>query len=391
MGALPLSDEDEPFNPATIVAHDPDFPEHAVVPPIYQSSLFTFASHAEMRAAFAGEAAHPFYSRVGNPTVAVFEEKIARLEGAEAAKGFASGMGAISASVLACCGAGDRLVAVRNIYPDAYRMFGLLLPRLGIRVDYVDGSDLAGVARALDGARAFYLESPASWVFDCLDVPALAGLARAAGVTTILDNSWATPIFQQPCRHGIDLVLHSASKYISGHSDTVAGVVAGRRDLVERIAREVHPFLGAKLAPFEAWLLIRGLRTLPLRMARHQASALALAERLAGHPAVRRVLHPGRGAAGAALGGWSGLFSFVVGESVSIPDFCDALALFKLGVSWGGHESLALPAAMALLQQQGPNSVRDFAVPERLIRLSIGLEDVEDLWRDLENALTAKP
>jgi cystathionine beta-lyase/cystathionine gamma-synthase len=380
--------EDFPENPATLLAHDPEFAEHAVVPPIYQTSLFTFASHAEMRAAFAGEAAHPFYSRVGNPTVALFEEKIAKLEGAEAAKGFASGMGAISAAVLSCCGAGDRLVVVRNIYPDAYRMFGMLLPRLGVTVEYVDGTDLGAVARALPGATALYLESPASWVFDCLDIPALAKLARAAGATTILDNSWATPIFQRPCRHGIDLVLHSASKYISGHSDTVAGVIAGRSTLIERIGREIHPFLGAKLAPFEAWLLIRGLRTLPLRMARHHATALALAERLAAHDSVRRVLHPGRGTPGTTLAGWSGLFAFEAEESLSIPAFCDALRLFKLGVSWGGHESLALPAAMALLQTQGPNSVRDFAVPERLIRLSIGLEDMEDLWRDLDQALS---
>jgi cystathionine beta-lyase/cystathionine gamma-synthase len=224
-------------------------------------------------------------------------------------------------------------------------------------------------------------------VFQTLDLPGLAALARAAGVTTILDNSWATPIFQRPLAHGIDLVLHSASKFISGHSDTVAGVVAGRRDLLQRINREIHPFLGAKLAPFEAWLLIRGLRTLPLRMAHHHKSALALAERLQAHRRVQRVLHPAFAPACATLTGWSGLFAFEPDDTLSIPAFCDALRLFKIGVSWGGHESLVMPAAAPLLQSQGPNSVRDFSVPERLIRLNVGLEDTEDLWRDLEQAL----
>ena len=381
-----MSDDDFP-SPATILAHDPEFPEQAVVPPIYQTSLFTFADYAEMRAVFAGEAAHPIYSRVGNPTVALFEQKIASLEGAEAAKAFSSGMGAISAAVLSCCGAGDRIVAVRHVYPDAYRLFRTLLPRFGVHVDFVDGSHLAAVERAIDGAKLLYLESPTSWMFDTLDLPALAALAHEAGVTTIIDNSWATPICQRPLAHGIDLVLHSASKYISGHSDTVAGVVAGRRDLVERIAREIHPYLGAKLAPFEAWLLIRGLRTLPLRMQRHQESALELAKRLARHARVRRVLHPGLGGGSPTLTGWSGLFSFEADPSLSIPAFCDALRLFKLGVSWGGHESLVVPASVVHQQQQGPNSARDFGVPENLIRLNVGLEDVEDLWRDLQQAL----
>jgi cystathionine beta-lyase/cystathionine gamma-synthase len=340
-----------------------------------------------MTKVFAGEQAHPVYSRIGNPTVAVFEDKIARLEGAEACRGFASGMAAITASVLACCGAGDRLVVVRHVYPDAYRCFGLLLPRLGIAVDYVDGTDLAAVERALPGARALYLESPTSWVFHTLDLPRLAAMARAAGVATVLDNSWATPIFQRPLAHGIDLVLHSASKYISGHSDTVAGVVAGRHDLIDRINREIHPFLGAKLAPFEAWLLIRGLRTLPLRMAHHHQSALVLAERLKAHRRVRRVHHPAFAPPCATLTGWSGLFAFEPEDGLSIAAFCDALRLFKIGVSWGGHESLVIPAAAPLLQKVGPNSVRDFAVPDRLIRLNVGLEESEDLWRDLDRAL----
>ena len=270
-----------------LVAHD-EGPHvfSAVVPPIVQTSLFTFASYDEMVAAYRGEIVRPIYSRGINPTVRTFEEMLAALEGAEDALGFASGMAAISASVLAFVAPGDRIVAVRNVYPDAFRLFGTLLPRLGVTVEYIDGRDPAAVAAALPGARLLYLESPTSWQIEALDVPALAAAAKAAGVLSIIDNSWATPVFQNPLALGVDLVVHSASKYIGGHSDVVAGVVAGSKVLVDRLRAELYPYAGGRLVPFDAWLLIRGLRTLPLRMLAHQASALALARRLAERPEV---------------------------------------------------------------------------------------------------------
>lgn len=375
----------------TILAHDPAFAEHAVVPPLFQSSLFTFDSYEAMRAAFAGEVRRPVYSRVGNPTTAFFEAKLAALEGAEAARGFASGMAAISGAVLSVVRAGDRVVSVRHVYPDAYRFFEVLLPRLGVTVEYVDGRDLDALARALPGARLLYLESPTSWVFETQELDAVAALARAEGVVTVIDNSWATPVFQNPLRHGIDLVLHSASKYLSGHSDTVAGVVCGGRDLLEQMGRTVVPYLGGKMAPFEAWLLVRGLRTLAVRMREQERRGLAVARRLAEHPRVERVLHPaleGR-VDGVQLRGSSSLFSVELDGSVDVRAFCDALRLFRLGVSWGGHESLVVPAAIALEQAAGPNSVRDFGVGPRLVRLHVGLESVDDLVADLEGALAA--
>ena len=386
--------QDDPDWPeaATILAHDPRFSEGAVVPPVYQTSLFTFESYQQMRATFAGQTGQAVYSRVGNPTTAVFEDKLARLEGAEAARGFASGMAAISGAVLSQVQSGDRLVCVRHVYPDAYRFFEVLLPRMGVRVDYVDGRDPDAVASALVGARVLYLESPTSWVFEVQDLARLTALARREGVTTIVDNSWASPIFQRPLAHGADLVLHSASKYLGGHSDTVAGVVAGSAELIGRINRIVLPYLGAKLAPFEAWLLVRGMRTLEIRMRAHERSAIAVATAMREHPAILRVLHPALDGTvdGTQLTGSSGLFSLELDGDIDVPRFCDALRLFKLGVSWGGHESLVMPAAVVHEQAAaGPNSAIDFGVGPRIVRLHVGLEATGDLIDDLTRALAA--
>jgi cystathionine beta-lyase/cystathionine gamma-synthase len=379
----------EAVDPATIVAHDADWPYGAVVPPIVQTSLFAFGSYQALEDAMAGRARTPIYSRGDNPTVMAFEAKLAALEGAEAARAFASGMAAISAAVLANLQSGERLVCVRHCYPDAYRLFTTLLPRFGIAVEFVDGRDVAAVERALPGARVLYLESPTSVVFETQDLARLAAAAGAAGALTIADNSWASPIFQRPLAHGVDLVLHSASKYLGGHSDTVAGIVCGRAELIARINQGVFPLLGGKLSPLEGWLLLRGLRTLPLRMRRHHESGLAIAGRLDADPHVRRVNHPLLGATGTGtLSGASGLFSFELdGDKAAVRRFCDALRLFKLGVSWGGHESLAFPVAAGLEQAGAANPLRAFGVPPQTIRLHIGLEDPEDLWSDLAQAL----
>ncbi len=373
-----------------IVAHDGSHAFEAVVPPIVQTSLFTFATVADMAGTYAGRIRRDVYSRTTNPTVSLFEAKMAALEGAEDAIGFPSGMAAISGTVLAFVSPGDRIVCVRHVYPDAYRLFETLLRRLGITVDYVDGGDLGAVAAALPGARLLYLESPTSWTMEAHDVGALAALARRHGALSMIDNSWATPVFQRPLALGVDLVVHSASKYIGGHSDVVAGVAAGRAELVSEIRRAICPYIGAKLAPFEAWLLLRGLRTLPARLRQHEAAALTLARRLAEAPGVAAVFHPAlRGALPPGLHGTSGLFSLVMDERVDIPAFCDALTLFKLGVSWGGHESLVVPALVTRVQAAGPNSAVDFGVPERMVRLHVGLEGVEALWTDLAAALAA--
>ncbi len=371
-----------------IVCDDQDHANNPVVGPIYQSSLFTFDSFDQMQETFAGKGNAYIYSRGNNPTAHDFERRIAALEGAEMARGFASGMAAISATVLSIVEAGDRIVAVRHLYGDAYRFFEKLLPRLGVKVDYVDGTDAEAIEAALPGAKLLYLESPTSMVFELQELPRLAKAAKAYGAITMIDNSWATPIFQKPISHGIDLVVHSASKYIGGHSDTVAGVVAGSAKLVSRINELTHPFMGAKLAPVEAFLLTRGLRTLPLRIRRHMDSALLIANRLKQHDRVLKVHHPvysnhpGRG----TLSGFTGLFTFEVDERVDVKRFSNALRFFRMGVSWGGHESLVVPVAASLAQTPGINSFERFGVSPRAIRIHVGLEDAEILWSDLEQA-----
>lgn len=386
----PITGNGDPIRRASmIVAHDGAHPYDAVVPPIVQTSLFTFGSFEEMASTYRGERQRYVYSRTTNPTVRLFEEKMAELEGADDAIGFASGMGAISGSVLAFVEPGDRIVCVKHVYPDAYRLFETLLKAWNVSTTYVDGLDHEAVATALPGARLFYMESPTSWLMQSHDVAALAKLAKAHDVLTLIDNSWATPVFQQPVALGVDLVLHSASKYIGGHSDVVAGVAVGRADLIKQIRTKICPYLGAKLAPFDAWLLLRGLRTLPARMQAHEAAALSVARKLAAHPRVIKVHHPGLGnQLPIGLSGTSGLFSFEFDGTVDIPAFCDATKLFKLGVSWGGHESLVVPALVTRGQAAGPNSALDFGVNEKVVRLHVGLEGADALWDDLANAIT---
>ncbi|KAB0682539.1 PLP-dependent transferase [Aureimonas leprariae] len=384
-------DDFSELDPSFLVAHDGENAYSAVVPPIVQTSLFTFASVKEMEDTYRGLKVRPVYSRGLNPTTRAFEEKLAALEGAEDALGFASGMAAISSTVLTFVEPGDRVVAVRHLYPDAYRLFETLLKRLKVEVTYVDGRDEEAVARALPGAKLFYMESPTSWVMDAHDVSALARAAREHGVLSVIDNSWASPIFQRPLSLGVDIVLHSASKYLGGHSDVVAGVVAGSRELVGRICSQTLPYLGGKLSPFDGWLLLRGLRTLPIRMKAHEADALHVARWLQAHDAVESVQHPAlRGnALPPGLEGTSGLFSFIFKEGVDIAAFADALGVFKLGVSWGGHESLCVPGLVVLAQNQGPNSAHAFGISPRSVRLHVGLEGTTALVADLERAIQA--
>ncbi len=384
-----MSQGNDLFDPASlIVAHDETHAFEAVVPPLVQTSLFTFSSYDEMVSTYRGEKTRPVYTRGLNPTVRLFEEMLAKLEGAEDALGFASGMSAISSTVLSFVSPGDRIVAVRHVYPDAFRLFGTYMKRMNIEVVYVDGRDEAAVEKAMPGAKLFYMESPTSWVMEAHDVGALAAIARRHGAITVIDNSWASPIFQKPVSLGVDLVLHSASKYLGGHSDVVSGVVAGSKAMIDRIRAETYPYLGGKMSPFDAWLLIRGLRTLPIRMKAHQESALEIANRLQALDVVETVCHPGlANRLPPGLNGTSGLFSFIFKPGVDVRAFANQLKLFKLGVSWGGHESLIVPGEVVLEQKAQPNSAHTFGISERSVRLHVGLEGTEALWKDLEPAI----
>ncbi|MGL4280547.1 MAG: aminotransferase class I/II-fold pyridoxal phosphate-dependent enzyme [Albidovulum sp.] len=372
---------------ATLLATAYDGPGGSITPPIVQTSLFAFDSYQDFVDRMAGETSQPVYTRVQNPTVAAFESLMAGAEAGEAAVGFASGMAAISSTVLALVRPGDRIACVEHVYPDAYRLFERLLRPFGIEITYHPASAFERDADLLKGVKLAYLESPSSLVFKPLNLPLVAEHARRHGAVTVIDNSWATPVFQRPLTLGIDIVLHSASKYISGHSDTVAGVVVGSTDLIGRVRDLTLPLLGAKLAPFEAFLLTRGLRTLEVRMQRHQATANHFIEKLATLPQVTAINSPGPNVV-PGLTGRAGLMSVEFDDRVDIPRFVDRLKHFRIGVSWGGFESLVLPAQATLSQQGEQNSAQRFGVSPRLVRFSLGLESPDDLWADLEAALS---
>ncbi len=381
-----MSDTGQP-DLATLLAMVTGGVEGSVTPPIVQTSLFAFDSYQDFVDRMSGATSQPIYTRIQNPTVAVFEDLMAKAEGGEAAVGFASGMAAISSAVLAFVRPGDRIACVEHVYPDAYRLFERLLRPFGVEITYHSTDAFEHDPDLLKGARLAYLESPSSVVFHPMNLSRVTEYAKRNGVLTVTDNSWATPVFQRPLTQGIDIVLHSASKYISGHSDTVAGVVIASSDLITQIRDLSLSLLGGKLAPFEAWLLTRGLRTLEVRMLRHQATTNTFLERLAGLHCVTAVHSPGPNSV-PGLTGRAGLLSVEFDDSVDIPRFVDALKHFRIGVSWGGFESLVMPAQAALSQKGDQNSLQRFGVSPRLVRFSLGLESADDLWADLEDALS---
>ena len=371
---------------STLMAAIIEDADGAMTPPIVQTSLFSFDSYQAFEDRMAGRTNEPIYTRVQNPTVAAFEALMTKAEAGQAAVGFASGMAAIASTLLAFVKPGHTIACVENVYPDTYKFMEQILRPFGVDVSYHSVDAFENDDTLLDGADLAYLESPSSVVFTPLNLQRVAENAKRHRTLTIIDNSWASPVFQRPLTLGIDIVIHSASKYISGHSDTVAGVVISSLDHIARIRDLTLPLLGAKLAPFEAFLLTRGLRTLNARMMQHHATANLFVDRLATVPQVRKINSPGANAV-PGLTGRSGLMSIEFDDIVDIPKFSDALRYFRLGVSWGGFESLILPARVGLAQAGEQNSMQKFGVSPNLVRLNLGLEDAEDLWADFTNAL----
>ncbi len=361
----------------------------AVAPPIFQSSMFAYPTLGALREAVACEMDMPFYTRGHNPTVRLLARKLAALEGAEEALVFASGSAAMAAAVLALVGNGDHVLCVEKPYGWTRALVRETLPRFGIEGEFVDMSDPARVeARLRPNTRLIVLESPNSWTFEQQDLAAIATLARRRGIFTVCDNSYATPLLQRPLALGIDLVVHTLTKYVNGHSDAVAGAVCGARALLERIFRGPYMTLGAVLSPHDAFLVLRGLRTLPLRLERSARSAAAVAAFLGEHPKVRKLWRASEGAdsPGGQLAGANGLLTIAIhGGPSAVERFCDALRRFLLTCSWGGHESLAWPlAALYPKDYRGPLPA---GLSLDMVRLSIGLEPAELLIADLEQAL----
>ncbi len=364
----------------------------AVVPPIFQSSTFHYPPEfSEARAH--GQVA--FYTRLGNPSLEVPAELIRGLEGAEAARVFSSGMGAISTTLLTLLRPGDEVVALEDLYGGTLDLLGGLLPSLGVRVRWVS-AEAAREPEAVVGpeTRLAVLESPTNPLLRVHDIARWAEATRRRGALLLVDNTFATPILQRPLSLGADLVVHSATKYLGGHADLLAGAVAGPRELIERVDA-THQVLGAVLDPFAAFLLTRGLRTLGVRVERQSASGTAVAQSLAGDPRVERVHYPGSAnpeeeqIAARQMRGRGGMVSLVVrGGSEGAHRFLHQLKLVHVAGSLGGVESLAsMPAETSHRHLSAGECARRGIVPG-LVRLSLGIEDVDDLIRDLREALS---
>lgn len=365
---------------------------NAVAPPIVQSSNFAFNTVKEMRELMLDEYKGFLYSRGNNPTVDILQKKLAALDGAEAALAFGSGAAAIFAAVLSQVKQGDHIVSVRDPYSWARRMFDVILPRFGVTATYVDGTDIKNFEKALQSnTTLIYLESPNSFTYELQDIPAVVALAKSRSIVTIIDNSYCGPIYQQPVKMGVDLCLQSATKYISGHSDTVAGVLTGSKAMISKIFASEYMNIGSGISPFNAWLLIRGLRTLPIRLQRISESTITVVKWLKAHPAIERVFFPldpdfpQYKLAQKQMQGGCGLLTIQLkaGSIDEVERFCDALQHFLMAVSWGGHESLALPSCAAM----DPADFRADEPRHRMVRVYIGLEEPGYLIKDLEQAL----
>lgn len=366
----------------------------AIAPPIMQTSNFAFSKVDDLRKAFEDEYSTWLYSRGLNPTVEILRKKLAALDGTEDCLVFNSGAAAIFAAVLANVKSGDHIVSVRNPYAWAQKMFDVILPRFNISVTYVDGKITDNFSKAIQSSTTIiYLESPNSWFYDLQDLAAVATLAKQHNIITICDNSYCSPIFQQPILMGIDLVLQSATKYIGGHSDTIAGVLSGSNAMIKKIFESEYMNIGSGIQPFNAWLLIRGLRTLPARLERITRTTTEVISFLKGHPRVEQVIFPLDPSfpqyelAKQQMTGACGLLTFIIktNSSKTIETFCESFKHILMAVSWGGHESLILPKCAGMR----PEAFDANDPGHRSLRLYAGLEEPAYLIADLSLAFNA--
>jgi cystathionine beta-lyase/cystathionine gamma-synthase len=354
----------------------------AIVPPIFQNSLFTrkTVSHGYT------------YTRVTNPTIEIAEKKIAALEEGEAARCFSSGMAAISAALVHYLEKDCHVICPRAVYVPTKVFLETYMAKFGVEVTFVSGESVEEIEKAIrPNTKVIYLESPLSNVFSLQDLEAISVLAKAHGIATIIDNTWATPLYQNPLKYGIDLVVHSASKYLGGHSDILGGVIVGCQSDLDSIMNNERSLFGAVMDPHQAWLLIRSLRTLPVRMKQHQDNALKVAAFLEEHAKVSAVYYPGLPThpqyelGRKQMSGYSGLMSFVPkGDKMMIMNMMKSLRCFEEGPSWGGFESLINSPGLWVDEETSIQS----GIPIGLMRISIGLEHVDSIIDDLDRALS---
>lgn len=365
---------------------------NAVSPPIIQTSNFAFKKVADLSKAFEDEMGGYLYSRGLNPTVDILRKKLAALDGAADCLVFNNGAAAIFAGIFANIKSGDHIVSVKAPYSWVQKMFDVILPRFNVTVSYIDGTKIDSWINATQPNTTFYyLESPNSWDFAIQPIKEVADFAKLKGIITLIDNSYCTPLYQKPIELGIDLAMQTATKYIGGHSDTLGGVLCGKQEMIKKIFDSEYMNIGSGIQPFNAWLLIRGLRTLPARIERITKSTLEVVRFMKQHPKVESILFPFDESfpqyilAKKQMTGACGLFTFVLRTQrrEEIVQFCEALKHIMMAVSWGGHESLVIPKCAGI-------KTHDFNPDNnehRYIRMYVGLEEPAYLISDLEQAL----
>ncbi|HLZ40059.1 MAG TPA: aminotransferase class I/II-fold pyridoxal phosphate-dependent enzyme [Candidatus Sulfotelmatobacter sp.] len=364
-----------------------------VTPPIYQTSTFEVTDNDEQIRVTPTDR---YYTRWGNPTITLAEQTLATLEGTDDARVFASGMGAITSTILALLKSGDHIVAQRDIYGGVTKFLSQWLPKLGIETTFVDTTDYDQHGRAIrPNTRMLYLESPTNPALRIVDMKKTAALAKQHGLISMIDSTFGTPINQRPAEYGVDLVMHSGTKYLSGHADLTCGVVCGRRELIDQID-DSRKTLGNIMDPHAAWLLIRGLKTLAVRVARHNENALRVAEFLEQHAKVRRVhypflkSHPQYSIARQQMSGGGGMVTFEIeGTGEDARRVSEAMRLFTLATSLGGVESLVSIPVLTSHAMISAEQRAQMGVTEQMVRLSVGIESIDDLLADLEQALQA--
>ncbi len=365
---------------------------NAVAPPIIQTSNYAFKKVNDLRLAFENEYSTYLYSRGKNPTVDILAKKLAALDAAEDCLVFNSGAAAIFAAVMANVKYGDHIISVENPYTWAKKLFTEILPRFGVSTSFVDGRSIKNLeAAVLPCTTLIYTESPNSWDFALQDLAGVARFAKSKNIVTVCDNSYCTPLYQKPIAMGIDLSLQSATKYISGHSDTIAGVLCGTSAMIERIFNSEYNTIGSGIQPFNAWLLLRGLRTLPLRLERIANTSKKVVAFLRQHPKVEEVIFPFDAdfpqyeLAKKQMSGACGLLSFTVHAKTieAVEDFCETLQHIMMAVSWGGHESLIIPKCASVKKEDFDTGNK----LHRMLRLYVGLEEASYLIEDLQQAL----
>ncbi|MEO0165137.1 MAG: PLP-dependent aspartate aminotransferase family protein [candidate division WOR-3 bacterium] len=374
----------------------PDEKTGAHVPPIYMTSTFVFKDADHGARLFKGEEEGYIYTRLGNPTIDLLAKKMAILESGEAGLAFASGMAAVFATVLTCCKSGDHIISDKVIYGGSYALFQGLLPKIGITTTFVDTTNDSEIENNLkSNTRLIFVESPANPTLKINDIAHLADIAHRRNILLCVDNTFATPYLQRPIELGADIVIHSATKYLGGHGDLIGGIVVGKKDFIKKMADEVAKDVGGCISPVNAWLILRGLKTLAVRMERHSANAMALARFLKNHPKVEKVYypgledHPGYEIAKKQMRYFGGMLGFdLKGGKEAGKVVMNSVKVCTLAVSLGDTDTLIEHPASMTHSTYTEEELIKAGINPGFVRMSVGIENVEDLIDDLEQALS---